>query len=132
MFPNFYIDFIEWYDGRSVQLLRSLQFTSHVCTILFYFLLAWTLTLVFAVVYLQLYALEHAIDKTLAFYSVCSCRTLIFLVLIVNLHQLAIMNGSGVIGRMSANYLAESYGVWNMQVPVTFISGITVMATLGM
>lgn len=57
---------------------------------------------------------------------------LFFLLLIVNLHQLAIMNGSGVIGRMSANYLAESYGVWNMQVPVTFISGVTVMATLGM
>ncbi|TFK31703.1 major facilitator superfamily domain-containing protein [Crucibulum laeve] len=67
----------------------------------------------FPLVYMQLYAIEHAVDNTLAFYS------------------LAIINGSGVIGRIIGNHLADLYGVWNIQVPVTLLTGATIWAVLG-
>ncbi|KAF8888098.1 major facilitator superfamily domain-containing protein [Infundibulicybe gibba] len=65
------------------------------------------------VVYLQLYAVEHDVDNTLAFYS------------------LAILNGAGIIGRIAANHMADTYGVWNIQVPTTLFTTATIWAILG-
>ncbi|KIJ35054.1 hypothetical protein M422DRAFT_181315 [Sphaerobolus stellatus SS14] len=68
----------------------------------------------FPVIYLQLYAITHGLDNTLAFYS------------------LAIVNGSGILGRLIGNYLADIYGLWNIQAPITFATGGLIWAMLGM
>ncbi|TBU25955.1 MFS general substrate transporter [Dichomitus squalens] len=69
--------------------------------------------LYFPVIYIQLYSVLHNIDANLAFYS------------------LAIMNGSGGVGRLIGNYVADSRGSFNLFVPCAFIVGGTIWAVLG-
>ncbi|KAF8800125.1 MFS general substrate transporter, partial [Phlegmacium glaucopus] len=79
-------------------------------------LIASTISLLavfFPAFYLQLYSVDHNIDKTLSFYSI------------------AILNGAGVVGRLVANHLGDIYGVWNIQVPVTLMTGAAIWAVLG-
>ncbi|KAK7047597.1 hypothetical protein VNI00_006365 [Paramarasmius palmivorus] len=64
------------------------------------------------VVYLQLYAVEQNINETLAFYS------------------LAILNGSSIFGRLVANYMADRLGLWNIQVPCTFVTAALIWLVL--
>ncbi|KAF8800123.1 hypothetical protein BYT27DRAFT_7245835 [Phlegmacium glaucopus] len=45
--------------------------------------------------------------------------------------QIAILNGAGVVGRLAANHPGDIYGVWNIQVPVTLMTGATIWAVLG-
>ncbi|KAF8526886.1 MFS general substrate transporter [Hysterangium stoloniferum] len=71
------------------------------------------LGLFFPVVYIQLYSVQHSVGKNLAFYSV------------------AIVNGSGVLGRIVANHLADMYGVWNIHLAMTFVTGAMIWAVLG-
>jgi len=66
----------------------------------------------FPLIYMQLYSVLHQINTDLAFYS------------------LAIINGSSAVGRIGANYLADKYGVWKLQVPVTLLAGISIWTML--
>ncbi|KAJ6567057.1 major facilitator superfamily domain-containing protein [Mycena capillaripes] len=65
------------------------------------------------VIYIQLFAVQHSVGSSLAFYS------------------LAIMNGSGAFGRVAGTYLADLYGPFNLQVICTLITGATIWAVLG-
>jgi hypothetical protein len=83
-----------------------------------------------SVFYLQLYAVEHGIDETLAFYSVGTnygeskdC----FRVLL----QIAILNGVGIVGRVGSTWLADQYGIWNVQTPLTLGTAVMIWAILG-
>ncbi|CAA7270135.1 unnamed protein product [Cyclocybe aegerita] len=67
----------------------------------------------FPLIYLQLYAVQHGINQTLAFYS------------------LAILNASSAIGRVAGNHLADIYGPFNILVPCTLITGGTIFAVFG-
>ncbi|PFH46941.1 hypothetical protein AMATHDRAFT_68728 [Amanita thiersii Skay4041] len=67
----------------------------------------------FPVIYLQLYSVQHNVDNTLAFYS------------------LAILNGSGTIGRVVGNQMAEYLGIWNVQLACIFGTGGLIWAILG-
>ncbi|KAF5329586.1 hypothetical protein D9619_009428 [Psilocybe cf. subviscida] len=71
-----------------------------------------TLAVYFPAIYLQLYSIEQDINTRLAFFSV------------------AIVNGSGIIGRILANHLADIYGLWNMHVLCTFLAGIAIWTVL--
>ncbi|ESK91817.1 MFS general substrate transporter [Moniliophthora roreri MCA 2997] len=66
----------------------------------------------FPIVYLQLYAMEKRINTTLAFYS------------------LSILNGSSIFGRLIANYTADHLGLWNIQIPCTFLTAILIWLVL--
>ncbi|KAJ7673544.1 MFS general substrate transporter [Mycena rosella] len=72
-----------------------------------------TLGFYFPVIYLQLYAVEHSVDSTLAFYSI------------------SIVNGASAFGRVIGNYLADQYGPYNIQVPCGLLTGATIFACLG-
>ncbi|KAF5314975.1 hypothetical protein D9619_007550 [Psilocybe cf. subviscida] len=63
-------------------------------------------------IYIQLYAIEHGIDPTLAFYSI------------------AIINGVSGIGRVAVNFFADVYGPFNVLIPVTVIAGACVFLLL--
>ncbi|KAF8634296.1 hypothetical protein AX17_004249 [Amanita inopinata Kibby_2008] len=67
----------------------------------------------FPVIYLQLYSVQHRVSDKLAFYS------------------LAIINGSGTVGRIAGNHLADTYGIWNIQIPSILATGATIWAILG-
>ncbi|KAJ7163767.1 MFS general substrate transporter [Mycena filopes] len=67
----------------------------------------------FPIIYLQLYAVQHSVGSSLAFYSI------------------AILNGSSAFGRVAGNHLADIYGPFNVQVICTLISGGTIWAVLG-
>ncbi|KAF8890382.1 MFS general substrate transporter [Infundibulicybe gibba] len=69
--------------------------------------------LFYPLVYIQLYAVEHNVDPQLAFYS------------------LSIVNGSSLVGRVLGNFLADTYGGWNLQVPCTLLAAASVWAVLG-
>ncbi|KAK1229727.1 hypothetical protein PQX77_007191 [Marasmius sp. AFHP31] len=64
------------------------------------------------VIYLQLFAVEKSIDTKMAFYSI------------------AILNGSGVVGRIVANHMADVFGLFNIQVPCTFITAALIWLVL--
>ncbi|KAF9564278.1 MFS general substrate transporter [Agrocybe pediades] len=66
----------------------------------------------FPLVYMQLYSILHHIDTNLAFYS------------------LAIINGASALGRIGANYFADRYGVWKLQVPTTLLAGVSIWSML--
>ncbi|KAF8148400.1 MFS general substrate transporter [Crassisporium funariophilum] len=72
-----------------------------------------TLGFYFPLIYLQLYAAQHHIDSSLAFYSI------------------AILNASSAVGRVAGNHLADLYGPINLIVPCSFITGGTIFAVLG-
>ncbi|KAF8625318.1 hypothetical protein AX15_005448 [Amanita polypyramis BW_CC] len=67
----------------------------------------------FPVIYLQLYSVQHNVDKNLAFYSV------------------AILNGTSTFGRIVGNLLADMYGIWNIQIPALLATGAMIWAVLG-
>jgi len=67
----------------------------------------------FPLIYLQLYAVQHGINTTLAFYSI------------------AILNASSTIGRISGNFLAEIYGPINVLVACTLITGASIFSVFG-
>ncbi|EKM79706.1 hypothetical protein AGABI1DRAFT_121012 [Agaricus bisporus var. burnettii JB137-S8] len=71
------------------------------------------LSIYFPSVYLQLYAVDHDIDSTIAFYS------------------LAILNGASIVGRVGGCWLADRYGIWNMTIPTIVGSTVTIWAILG-
>ncbi|KAJ7126212.1 major facilitator superfamily domain-containing protein [Mycena epipterygia] len=66
----------------------------------------------FAVIYIQLFAVQHSVTSNLAFYSI------------------AIMNGASVFGRVAATYFADKYGPFNLQVVCTLITAGTIWAVL--
>ncbi|KAJ7451634.1 MFS general substrate transporter [Mycena latifolia] len=72
-----------------------------------------TLGFYFPVVYLQLYAVQHSVDGSLAFYSI------------------SILNGASAFGRVIGNHLADLYGPYNIQVPCGLMTGAMILATLG-
>ncbi|KAG6840604.1 hypothetical protein C0991_005645 [Blastosporella zonata] len=67
----------------------------------------------FPVFYLQLYAVQHGVGQSIAFYS------------------LAILNASSAFGRIGGNFLADRFGPWNLQVPCAFIAAGTIWGVLG-
>ncbi|KAK2464786.1 hypothetical protein APHAL10511_003204 [Amanita phalloides] len=67
----------------------------------------------FPVIYLQLYSVQHNVDKKLAFYSV------------------AILNGTSTFGRIVGNLLADYYGIWNIQIPSLLATGSLIWAVIG-
>jgi len=67
----------------------------------------------FPLIYLQLYAVEHGIDKTLAFYSI------------------AILNGASTFGRVFGNYIAHRLGPYNIVVPCTVITAASIFSVFG-
>ncbi|KAJ7075609.1 major facilitator superfamily domain-containing protein [Mycena belliarum] len=67
----------------------------------------------FPVVYIQLYAVQHNLDKNLAFYSV------------------PILNASGGIARVLANHLGDLYGPFNVQVVCSVICGAVIWGMSG-
>jgi MFS family permease len=75
------------------------------------FLVFWGLFIPFF--YLQLYAALHGISPTLVTYSV------------------SIMNGAAIFGRTLPNFLADRYGIFNVMVPSTFLTGALVFALMG-
>jgi len=67
----------------------------------------------FPLVYIQLYLVQHHVDGGLAFYSI------------------AIVNGAGILGRVLGNHLADIYGPFNIYVPCTLITGVTIWSIFG-
>lgn len=67
----------------------------------------------FPAIYLQLYAVDHKMGNSLAFYSI------------------AILNGVGIVGRVGSTWLADQYGIWNVQIPVTLGTAATIWAIIG-
>ncbi|KAI0311929.1 MFS general substrate transporter [Amylostereum chailletii] len=63
--------------------------------------------------YLQLYAILHGMDPTLAFYT------------------LAILNGSSIPGRILPNFYADYIGPFNALTPSCFACGVLLIALLG-
>ncbi|KAF7347960.1 MFS general substrate transporter [Mycena sanguinolenta] len=66
-----------------------------------------------AVLYIQLFSVQHNIDSTLAFYSV------------------SILNASGAFVRVLGNHWADVYGAFNTQLGCAIGSGVFVLAILG-
>ncbi|KAJ7055098.1 MFS general substrate transporter [Mycena amicta] len=64
-------------------------------------------------IYVQLFAVQHSVGANLAFYSI------------------AIMNGTSAFGRIAANYLADIYGPFHLQVICTLVTAGTIWAVLG-
>ncbi|KAF7302289.1 MFS general substrate transporter [Mycena indigotica] len=64
-------------------------------------------------IYVQLYAVQHSVGANLAFYSI------------------AIMNGTSAFGRVAANYLADIYSPFGLQVFCTLGTAATIWAVLG-
>ncbi|QRV97282.1 major facilitator superfamily transporter [Ceratobasidium sp. AG-Ba] len=63
--------------------------------------------------YIQLFAVVHGLDSTLAFYS------------------LAILNAASVFGRTIPNFLSDKSGPFNLLIPCSAISGALIFAMLG-
>ncbi|KAF7298315.1 MFS general substrate transporter [Mycena kentingensis (nom. inval.)] len=64
-------------------------------------------------VYVQLYAIQHSVGSDLAFYSI------------------AIMNGTSALGRIAANYFADKYGPFKLQVACTVATAVMIWTVLG-
>ncbi|KAF7370664.1 MFS general substrate transporter [Mycena sanguinolenta] len=67
----------------------------------------------FPVIYIQLYAVQHSVGSSLAFYSI------------------AILNISSAFGRVSGNYLSDLYGSFNVMIVFTGFTGASIWAMLG-
>ncbi|KAJ7841849.1 MFS general substrate transporter [Mycena leptocephala] len=63
------------------------------------------------------FLVQHSVGSSIAFYSF-RCG-------------IAIMNGAGAFGRIAANYLADMYGPFNLQVMCTLVTACTIWAVLG-
>ncbi|CAE7162652.1 unnamed protein product, partial [Rhizoctonia solani] len=63
--------------------------------------------------YIQLFAVVHGIDETLAFYS------------------LAILNAASIFGRTIPNFIADKLGPLNLLIPCSAISGALIFAMFG-
>ncbi|KAL5639396.1 hypothetical protein ACGC1H_006789 [Rhizoctonia solani] len=63
--------------------------------------------------YIQLFAVVHGIDETLAFYS------------------LAILNAASIFGRTIPNFIADKLGPFNLLIPCSAISGALIFAMFG-
>lgn len=46
--------------------------------------------------------------------------------------KVAIVNGSGIVGRILANHLADIYGLWNLQLVFTLLTGTAIWTVLAM
>ncbi|KAG7087340.1 hypothetical protein E1B28_013316 [Marasmius oreades] len=66
----------------------------------------------FPIIYLQLYAVQQNIDSSFAFYCI------------------AVLNGSGVVGRLIANYLADGLGLFPVLVPCLFTTAALIWVVL--
>jgi len=82
-----------------------------------YLLLIFAMTcmgfgLLFPIVYMQLFAIKHGLDANLAFYS------------------LAIINASGIFGRIAGNHMADLIGPINMLVPAAAGTCLSIWLTL--
>jgi len=75
------------------------------------FFVTWGLF--FPYFYLQLFAITHGIDPTLAFYT------------------LSIMNGVSILGKTIPNLIADKIGGINTLIPASFITGVLLLALLG-
>ncbi|KAL9708627.1 hypothetical protein Ac2012v2_008175 [Leucoagaricus gongylophorus] len=71
------------------------------------------LNLYFPAVYIQMYAISHNIEDSLSFYSI------------------AILNGVGILGRLGGSWLADRYGIWNMQILVTVGTTASIWGMIG-
>jgi len=71
------------------------------------------LGLFYPIFYLQLFAVTHGINQNLAFYTV------------------SLINAGGVVGRIVPNVLADFFGGYNVLIPVTLLTGVFVLALLG-
>ncbi|KAJ7113185.1 major facilitator superfamily domain-containing protein, partial [Mycena epipterygia] len=67
----------------------------------------------FAVIYIQLFSVQHSVTNNLAFYSI------------------AIINGASVFGRVAATYFADKHGPFNLHVACTLITAGTIWAVFG-
>ncbi|KAJ7627482.1 MFS general substrate transporter [Roridomyces roridus] len=67
----------------------------------------------FPLIYIQLFATQHSVGSSIAFYSI------------------AIMNGSSAVGRIVGTHLADVYGPFNVQIGCTMSTGALVWAVLG-
>ncbi|KAF8610236.1 MFS general substrate transporter [Ceratobasidium sp. AG-I] len=63
--------------------------------------------------FLQVFAVEHGLDKNLAFYS------------------LAILNAASIFGRTIPNFIADKYGPFNLLIPCATIAGVLIFAMFG-
>ncbi|KAF8755950.1 MFS general substrate transporter [Rhizoctonia solani] len=63
--------------------------------------------------YIQLFAVVHGIDQSLAFYS------------------LAILNAASIFGRTIPNFVADKFGPFNLLIPCSGISAILIFAMFG-
>ncbi|KAJ1301772.1 hypothetical protein OPQ81_009001 [Rhizoctonia solani] len=63
--------------------------------------------------YIQLFAVVHGIDESLAFYS------------------LAILNAASIFGRTIPNFIADKLGPFNLLIPCSAISGALIFAMFG-
>jgi len=68
--------------------------------------------LLFPIVYMQLFAIQHGLDANLAFYS------------------LAIINASGIFGRLAGNHLADSVGPITVLIPVAAGTSLSIWLVL--
>ncbi|QRV80924.1 major facilitator superfamily transporter [Ceratobasidium sp. AG-Ba] len=85
--------------------------SAYLLTILGAFLIL--LGLFFPIFYLQLFAVVHGLDETLAFYS------------------LAIMNAASVLGRTIPNFFADRFGAFNLVISCSAISGALIFTMFG-
>ncbi|KAJ7149190.1 MFS general substrate transporter [Mycena crocata] len=67
----------------------------------------------FPPIYIQLYAEQHSVSSSVAFYSIAS------------------INAAGVFGRIAGNYLGDIYGPINVQTLFTVLTGGMIWAVLG-
>ncbi|KAL0958737.1 hypothetical protein HGRIS_014065 [Hohenbuehelia grisea] len=72
-----------------------------------------TLFRVSSVFYLQFYAARHHVKLSLVKYS------------------LTIMNAASILGRILPNFLADKYGMFNVMIPLTIISGALIFGMFG-
>ncbi|KAJ6590948.1 MFS general substrate transporter [Mycena vulgaris] len=84
-----------------------------------YWLSVWGSCLVlwglfFPYFYLQLYAVLHGVDKSVAFYTI------------------TVLNAATILGRTIPNFIADKYGALNVAIPMTTVSGGLVFAMLNL
>jgi len=75
------------------------------------FFVVWGLF--FPIFYIQLFSVDHGVPQSIAFYSI------------------PILNAASLFGRTIPNFLADTYGVFNIIIPMSFVSGILIFAMFG-
>lgn len=79
--------------------------------------------------FVQLNAIQHGLDRTFAFYTVRNSN--LFNRTISSFPpQIAIVNGTGILGRVSINFLVHRLGVFNLVIFCTCTCSILIFCTL--